>query len=110
MLRNLRTGAVIAGSVHVAATPGSRELRLLARDVVRHDDGLWLDGCVEIDTFGMRAGIDVIFLDARGGVLATYRRIPPNHRPIRCAHASSAVQLGISPDRDLRHGDVLVLD
>jgi uncharacterized protein len=109
-LRNLRTGAVLARQVRIADTPGTRQLRLLARDVVRSDDGLWLEGCTEVNTFGMRAAIDIVFLDDAYRVLATYRRIPPNHRAIRCALATSAVQLGIARDRDLRHGDVLALD
>ncbi|HEX3550894.1 MAG TPA: DUF192 domain-containing protein [Candidatus Elarobacter sp.] len=109
-LRNLRTGAVLAHRVRVAATPGARQLRLLARDVLHPDEGLWLDGCVEVNTFGMRATIDVVFLDDGLRVLATYRRIPPNHRAIRCVHASTMIQLGMATDRDLRHGDVLALD
>jgi uncharacterized membrane protein (UPF0127 family) len=108
-LRNLRTGAVLADQVRVADTPGARQLRLLARDVVQGDDGLWLDGCTEVNTFGMRVAIDVVFLDAARRVVATYRRIPPNHRSIRCAGAVSVVHLGIARDRDVRHGDVLAL-
>ena len=109
-LRNLRTGVVLATDVSIADTPGARELGLLARDVVHGDDGLWLAGCTEVDTFGMRVEIDVVFLDDASRVLATYRRIPPNHRVIRCMHAAIAVQLGIARDRDVRHGDVLELD
>jgi uncharacterized membrane protein (UPF0127 family) len=108
-LRNLRTGAILALRVRVADTPGARELGLLSHDVVPSDDGLWLDDTAEVSTFGMRSPIDVVFLDATGGVLATYRNIPPN-RTIRCANARSAIQLGAARDRDLRHGDVLALD
>jgi uncharacterized membrane protein (UPF0127 family) len=109
-LRNQRTGAVVAECVRIADTPGMKQLRLLARDVVRGDDGLWLDGCTEVNTFGMRAAIDIVFLDDAHRVIVTYRRIPPNHRSIRCATARTAVQLGMAPHRDLRHGDVLRLD
>ena len=109
-LRNRRTGAILASQVRIADTPGLRELRLLARDVVRSQDGLWLDGCTEVDTFGMRTAIDVVFLDRERAVVATYRRIPPNHRVIRCAHAASALQLGVALVRDLRLGDTLELD
>jgi uncharacterized membrane protein (UPF0127 family) len=108
-LRNLRTGAVLALRVRVAETPGARELRLLSHDVVPSDDGLWLDDCTEIDTFGMRSAIDIVFLDEARCVLATYRRIPPNHRPIRCELAACVIQLGTAQDRDVRHGDVLAL-
>jgi uncharacterized protein len=108
-LRNLRTGAVLA-SVAVADTPGARSLRLLARDVVRRDEGLWIGGCREVNTYGMRAPIDVLFLDEARRVLAAYRAVPPNRRAIRCAGASSTVQLGAALDRDVRHGDVLALE
>ncbi|GAC1576406.1 MAG: hypothetical protein NVS3B7_09310 [Candidatus Elarobacter sp.] len=109
-LRNLRTGVVLAWHVCVAETPGARHLQLLSRDIVLSDDGIWLDGCTEMDTFGMRVAIDIVFLDGARRVLATYRRVPPNHRSIRCAQASSVLQLGVAQDRDVRHGDVLTLD
>jgi hypothetical protein len=109
-LRNLRTGAILARRVRLADTPGTRELRLLARDVVHGDDGLWLDDCTEVNTFGMRSAIDVVFLDCARRVLAVYRGVAPNRHGIRCAPARSAVQLGAAAERDVRHGDVLGLD
>ncbi len=109
-LRNLRTGAILARCVKVAETSGARSLQLRSRDVIRSDDGLWLDDCREIDTFGMRVAIDILFLDETRRVLAAHLGVAPNQREIRCARACSAVQLGESADRDVRHGDVLALD
>ena len=108
-LWNVRTGAVLAQRVRLADTPGARELRLLARDVIGCDDGLWLDGCTEIDTFGMRVAIDVLFLDDEGRVIAAHYEVPPNVRMIRCDLATSAVQLGTAAERDVRYGDFLEL-
>ena len=105
----MRTGDVLARRVCLADTPGARELRLLARDVVGCDDGLWLDGCTEIDTFGMRVAIDVLFLDDQGRVIAAHFEVPPNVHLIRCDRATSVIQLGTGTARDVRHGDLLEL-
>lgn len=109
-LRNERTGAVLARRVRVADTPGVRQLRLLARDVVQSDDGLWLEGCTEVNTFGMRTALDIVFLDEARRVIAQHRHMQPNHGTIRCSNAASAIQLGSAGDREMRHGDVLTLD
>ena len=109
-LRNGRTGAVLARRVAFAKTPGARAIALLARDVLRSDDGVWLEECSEIDTYGMRAPLDIFFLDAANRVVAAHLAIAPNHRAIRCPRASSAVQLGSASERDVRPGDVLELD
>jgi uncharacterized membrane protein (UPF0127 family) len=109
-LRNLRTGVVLARRVRFADTPGARALRLLACDVVRSDDGLWLDPCTAVNTFGMRSAIDVVFLDASNRIVAMHLRMRPNQHEVCCAHARSAVQLGASLERDVQRGDVLALD
>jgi uncharacterized membrane protein (UPF0127 family) len=110
VLRNLRTGAVLARYVRVAETPGERELRLLSWDVVCSDAGLWLDRCTAVDTFGMRSTIDIVFLDASNRVIALHLRRAPNQPEICCARAHSSVQLGTSSERDVLRGDVLALD
>ena len=97
-LRNMRTGIILARHVRLADTPGARELRLLARDVVQGDDGLWLDPCTAVNTFGMRSAIDVVFLDSSNRIVAMHLRVTPNQHEIRCARARSAVQLGASPN------------
>jgi hypothetical protein len=38
---------------------------------------MWFDGCASIHTFGMRATIDVVFVDARGLVLDVVEQLPP---------------------------------
>ena len=101
---------LLARRVIVAKTPGARALGLLSRDVLHHDDGIWLNDCGETDTYGMRAPLDILFVDAARRIVAAHLRVAPNHRTIRCPRASSAVQLGSAADRDVRPGDVLELE
>jgi len=109
-LRNTRTGKLLARRVTVAKTAGARAIGLLARDALRGDDGIWLDDCRETDTYGMRAPLDILFVDGAQRVLAVHPAVPPNHRTIRCPRATGAVQLGSTGDRDVKAGDVLELD
>ncbi|MEO6959260.1 MAG: DUF192 domain-containing protein [Burkholderiaceae bacterium] len=54
--------------------------------------GLWLFPCNAIQTFGLVAEIDVIFLDARGRVLKRVDCLAPN-RIAFCLSAKSVVEL-----------------
>jgi hypothetical protein len=109
-LRNARTGQVLARRVVVARTAGARAMGLLSRDAPNRDDGIWLDGCRETDTYGMRGALDILFVDGGGRVVGAHLSVPPNHRTIRCPRAACAIQLGSAPDRDVRAGDVLELE
>ncbi|MFN2450620.1 MAG: DUF192 domain-containing protein [Candidatus Baltobacteraceae bacterium] len=104
LLRNVNTGSIIATRVDRAATFLQRAVGLLARPRIRPDEGLLIDKCTAIHTVGMRAPIDVIFLDAEMRVV----RLCPNVRTFRfavwCRKARSVVELGRGA---LQHNDVL---
>jgi len=62
---------------------------------VRHlaaSDALWLIPCRAVHTIGMRIAIDVVFLDARGKVLAVVTNLLP-YRLAICWRAASALEL-----------------
>jgi uncharacterized membrane protein (UPF0127 family) len=76
-------GRVLAASVRVASTFNARRKGLLDRDGLDPDDGLLLSPGGSIHTFGMRATIDVLFLDEHLRVL----KYVPCLRPGRIALA-----------------------
>lgn len=111
VLRNETTGQVLAQNVRYADTWWERLAGFIPRAVIEPDDGLWFRDCWAIHTLGMRARIDVIFLDYQGCVVRTQRNVP-RHRPaIACLGASNVVELGAGAleGRDLLAGDRLAL-
>jgi len=111
-LRNATTGQVIAENVQYADTWWKRFAGFIPKREVLPDDGLWFRDCWAIHTIGMRARIDVIFLDDQLRVLKTQRSVPA-HRPIlSCFGARNVVELGAGAleGRDVLVGDRLALE
>ncbi len=75
---NLTTGQEIAGNVAAARSLFARMKGLLGKKEMAEGDGLLIEPCKGIHTFGMRFGIDVIFFDRCNRVLATWRGLSPN--------------------------------
>jgi uncharacterized membrane protein (UPF0127 family) len=90
----------------------TRGLGLLPRSSVSPDEGLWIDGCSAVHTMGMRATLDLFFLDKDCRVLRIVSSIPPNRLAVTCRNAVSIVELGSGPEigRDVLVGDRLVLE
>jgi uncharacterized membrane protein (UPF0127 family) len=111
LLRNRNTGAIIATRVERATTFLQRAVGLLARPKVRPDEGLWLDRCSSIHTMGMRASIDVIFLDANDSVVRLCPMVPQWRPALVCRGARSVIELGSGALRavDVIPGDRLEL-
>jgi hypothetical protein len=61
VLRNARSGEVLATSVSRATNPWTRGVGLLPRASVAPDEGLWIARCNAVHTVGMRATIDLFF-------------------------------------------------
>ncbi len=111
ILRNLSNGAVLAQRVKRASDPLSRGVGLLARAAVAADEGLWIDRCAAVHTLGMRAVLDLYFLDRGGSVLRIERAVPPHRLSVSCRGAKNVVELGArSGERAVRVGDRLVLE
>jgi uncharacterized protein len=112
VLRNVTTNQVLAANVRYAESWWDRFVGFIPHRVVAPDDGLWFRNCWAIHTLGMRAHVDVIFLDADGRVVRTDRNVP-RHRPaIACPGARSVVELGAGAleGRDVLAGDWLALE
>ena len=67
--------------VRVASSFVARARGLLFRATLGFDEGLLIAPCSSVHTFGMRQGIDVVFVDPLGGVL----RVVPSLGPWRMA-------------------------
>jgi uncharacterized membrane protein (UPF0127 family) len=111
VLRNASNGRVLASRVVRAKNFIARGLGLLPRANVEEDEGIWIDGCSAIHTVGMRATIDLFFLDREGRILKIVNRARPNRLVISCARSVAVVELGHGErPRDVLVGDRLVLD
>ena len=76
------------GIVYRAAGPLGRLCGLVGRESVP-GDGLLLDPCSSIHTFGMRFPIDVVFLDAGRRILGLREQVAP----WRCAWAPRSTRM-----------------
>ena len=83
---------------------------MLARPAPIPGEGLLLSPCRSIHMYGMRYPLDVAFLDARGGVVASYPSLRPGARTRWHRHAAHALELpaGTLESSGTRVGDVLV--
>ena len=111
ILRSADSGTVIATRVELARSFFQRMFGLLGRSHVLPDEGLWIEKCAAIHTIGMRAAIDVIFLDAGHRVLRTCPSVGPNVLVLRAPNARHVVELGSGAlaTRDVQPGERLEL-
>ncbi len=87
------SGAELSRNIRAARTPWARTIGYLLRSAVTADEGLWFDACDAIHTIGMRAVIDVLFLDGEGKILAL--ESPARHgRAYRVAGARTVLECG----------------
>ncbi len=112
VLRNTSNGAVLATMVERATSAWSRGVGLLPRKSVASDAGLWIEGCAAVHTIGMRATIDLYFLDKDDRVLKIASSVRPNRLAVTCRNAVSVVELGAGYEtaRDVLVGDRLALE
>ena len=70
-------GTVVADPVEVAKSFLARGLGLMFRSRLPENGGLLIHGCNGIHMMFMRFPIDAVFVDKKGMVVKTYRRLPP---------------------------------
>jgi uncharacterized membrane protein (UPF0127 family) len=111
-LRNASNGKILATAVNRANNPWTRGVGLLPRASVASDEGLWIAGCNAVHTMGMRATIDLFFLDKENRVLKIASAVKPNRVSVSCRGAATVVELGAAPEigRDVLVGDRLTLE
>jgi uncharacterized membrane protein (UPF0127 family) len=77
VLVNATKKTVISDNCHFANTVLKRMVGLLNRGKLEKGEGLLLDRCHGIHTFGMRFSIDVLFLDKDFCVIRAVKALPP---------------------------------
>jgi uncharacterized protein len=107
LLKNANTGRVLATRVDRATSFIHRTFGLLARPRIRPDEGLWIERCRAIHTVGMRAPIDVIFVDDDRRVVRVAERVEPFTLVVASRHARAVIELGAGA---LELHDILVGD
>jgi uncharacterized membrane protein (UPF0127 family) len=109
---NLTRGRRLAAQVWLADRWWLRLRGLLGRAPLREGEGLMLMPCKAVHMLGMRYPIDVVFLDPKGGVVATYHRMEPGARSHWHQRAALALELaaGTLETTDTRAGDALQWD
>jgi uncharacterized membrane protein (UPF0127 family) len=104
----LLDGAPIATAVARPRGFFGRARGLLGRSALAEHEGMWLDRCNSIHMFGMRFGIDVVFL--RDGVIERLcPRVPPFHARW-CRRADAALELASGSIDRLRLAPSLKLE
>jgi len=88
-LRHLPRRRVLGHEVAVALGPRARLLGLAHLDLEAVPCGLLIPRCASVHTFGMRFGLDLLFLGEDGELLERRRRVPP--RRIAWRRGASAV-------------------
>ena len=112
IVRNASNGSVIASAVDRATNPLSRGIGLLMRSALGAHEGLWIDRCSAVHTMGMRATIDLYFLDAERRVVRIVEAVKPNRLAVACRSSEIVVELGVEPQtaRSVSIGDQLALE
>ncbi len=92
----------------LTATTWERMRGLLGRPALRAGEGLVIDPCPSVHTFGMGYPLDLAFLDSRWRVLKLVRELPPL-RWAGCARARATLELppGALAAAGIAAGDVL---
>jgi uncharacterized membrane protein (UPF0127 family) len=108
VLRNRRTGTVVASTIEAALDSESRRKGLLGRDSLPEDHALVIAPSNAIHMFFMRFPIDVLFVKRNGEVA----RAVANVRPWRIAialggYAAIEMPVGAIERSGTRKGDIL---
>lgn len=75
---NTTRNEIIAHNLECAETLLRRMIGLLGRASFEKGSGLLIRPCKGIHTFGMKFGIDVLFLDKTNKVVAIFEKFPPS--------------------------------
>jgi uncharacterized protein len=109
---NADGGSAIADSVEHASSLWARSRGLLGRKGLGKGEGLLLDPCSGIHTFGMAFPIDAIFLNREGKVVHLVQEMGPFRMSRYAFSAKTVLELpaGTIRESGVRVGDRLVLE
>lgn len=109
---NASRGVPLAHSVHHAKSLWARSRGLLGRPGLEPGEGLLLDPCSGIHTFGMTFPIDAVFLSKEGDVVHLVRQMRPLRLSRYVFKARSVLELpaGTIQETGTEMGDRLVFE
>jgi len=109
ILRNSRTGAVLADRIERAVTPLARLRGLLGRGPLQQGQALLIEPCASIHTFFMGFTIDAAFLSRDLRVVRAISTLKPWRATRLYSRAAMVVELpaGTLVRTGTREGDVL---
>jgi len=104
------TGKSVADDLVTARTVLARMKGLLGRDSLSSGEGLLIQPCMGVHTFGMKFPLDIVFLDREDRVVAVKRNMPPNRISRLYPSAASVLELPAGTLGSLRmvKGDRLI--
>jgi uncharacterized protein len=110
-VENTARSTVLGTRVRVANRPWSRLRGLLGSPPMHYGEGLLLEPCPAVHTYGMRYAIDVAFLDRDGRVVGLHHSLAPKQwtRPLRGAHYALELPAGTLVATSTAEGDLLHL-
>jgi uncharacterized membrane protein (UPF0127 family) len=111
-LRNCRNDEILAERISAVTAPWKRAVGYLLRRDVEAGEGLWFDRCSMIHTVGMRASIDVVFVDVEQKIVRVVSGARRNRVFAGGPRAVAAIELrsGVATSHDLLIGDRLALE
>ena len=80
---NLTRGTLLGTRIELADSWWGRFRGFLGRDEPKKGEGILLVPCNAVHTYGMTFDLDLVFLGASGGVLATVEELQPGKRSAR---------------------------
>lgn len=82
---------------------------LIGRKNIDSGEGLWINPCKGVHTFGMRFPIDVVFLDTQLHIIAIAQSMEPNRLTRQYMQAASAMELpsGTVANTATKTGDLI---
>ena len=106
---NLTTKVLLA-KLTPAQTAWQRLTGFLDRKQISEDEAMWFDRCANVHTVGMRASLDIVFLDDDHRILAVERNVGSNRLRVSYPGARSVVEFGTSPETRMTVGDILFFE
>jgi hypothetical protein len=81
-------------------------------DTILPGDGVWIEPCKRVDTSGMRASLDLLFLDSDRRVVAAVADVPPGSACAEVEKATGVLELAAGTIRltQTETGDHVVLE
>jgi uncharacterized membrane protein (UPF0127 family) len=105
---NATRGSVLGAEVSVADRWWLRLRGLLGRAPLRRGEGLLLDPCRAVHMLGMSYPLDVVFVDEKLTVVATYHGLAPRARTgWHAARYALELPAGTLRDTETQQGDSL---